>query len=94
MKWLLFVVIILFASCIVPSRVVERYETDSLTGKTIKYVTKYYDSIRYVREPCPWPVNPYPYPFYDPIWGPRVIVRSPLVLRPRTLQGPVRRQTR
>lgn len=91
MKWLL-LVIVLFASCMVPSRVVERYVTDSTTGKTTKYVTKYYDSVRYVREPCPWPVNPYP--FYDPFWGPRVIVRSPIIVRPKLVQAPVRRQTR
>lgn len=76
MKWLL--VLFLFASCMVPSRIVERYETDSITGKTTKYVTKYYDSVRYVREPCPYPVNVFPFydPFYyRPIFGPRVIVR-------------------
>lgn len=73
MKYLLIFVLALAASCATPSRIVERFETDSTTGKTTKFVTKYYDSVRYVYEPCP--PNIYPYrPFYGPFWRPRVVV--------------------
>lgn len=90
MKYLLAIILLAFASCMTPSRVVERFETDSL-GRTTKFVTKYYDSVRYVYEPCP--PNVYPYrPFYGPFWRPRVVVVANQRVAPR--RAPVRRQHR
>lgn len=79
MKKLIVLFALFLVSCMTPTRIVERYETDSVTGKTIRYVTKYYDSVRYIHEPCPYPINMYPFydPFYyRPIFGPRIIVRQ------------------
>lgn len=88
MKTLMLALIVFLIGCNTPIRVVETIATDSLTGKSIKTVTKYYDSTRY---PSVNPVvnyNPYPFGWYDPFW------RSSLWYNPRPIiihTGPKRR---
>jgi hypothetical protein len=57
---------VLFYSCDAVYKTVTVYSVDSVTGKTVKKVTKYYDTTaRYNTY-----VNPYPYPYYyaNPYW--------------------------
>lgn len=47
---ILIALLLLLSACASPTKVVTTYETDSVTGKTKKIVTKYYDTVRVIRE--------------------------------------------
>lgn len=83
MKTLIFILIIALIGCNTPIRVVETITTDSVTGKSVKVITKYYDSTRQPSVNVTPYYNPWPWGWYDPFWrgtpwySPRTIIVNP-----------------
>jgi len=80
MKYLLAIfLILLFAKCETPSKIIETYSVDSLTGKTTKTVQKFYD-------PTPTPIYREEYinldPFFYRPYRPYYYNNYPIIIRP------------